>query len=1538
MSLTSSLFSNGGSSNKIGTLASSSFIKLQPLPKDESMFNIWKLKVEATIRGCGLNDVLNYSNTSVVKGLMSVLQKQTLDKLNQYRAEREASSTENKESKQEQLTQEQKDIIENQSYKVYSALADTLTTADQLRILLNKQEVPEGDANRLWLAIKARYDIQGTDATKERLWEIFNGIKMKNEEDFKTYKGRVEEAVANLCTIQEAVPESRIKAKLIAGLTWRYSPFVGALYASDHTHITTAQLCKNINDYEESNVFRSHGIEVEEEKQGFAAMVKDDKKKVNDHKKKKECYHCHKTGHFAADCYKNKNKDKKCNKCHKVGHVEADCYTNTKKKCNKCYKVGHNTNECRRNNNNNNSSNHHNRNNNTSNYKNNKNDDDNNDQETEYGNYFLPVINEPINSNTWILDSGASKHVCTNKEIMNNMQPLPTAITIKCANKQAVQLKETGRVRLNLINSAREIFVTFKEVAYAPTFQCNILSVGMLVKAGLKVVFGDTGAMAIDNKGTVIITAKKFGNLFIVTLVKPVEYANAVTEEKPEEQPELWHQRLGHMSYHGIKKVISVNSVNGLPLKEMSINMLKCSDCMNGKQHRHAFNHEWNDKAEEVMDRVHADTVGPMEEDRAGNRYSSMLIDEKSRQLFVELVAKKSDIASGIMKWCNSAKTYQQKTLIEFHVDGGGEYKGKELKQYFENEGIHVTTTLPSTPQHNSIVERINRTIFESARSMLSHASLPRIFWGDAVLYAVHIRNRCALVTKDNKSPYELWSKKKPSVAHIRVFGCDAFMHVKDADRTKLDFKSIQCIMIGYSEVNRGYKLYSIVKQKVLLSRDVEFNEQEFKHCALLKEKLKTNDNRIGNPIQDDNYFKILEADRINNNNIIEGIDPEVVISDVESSQNDAVNQHVDKEAERKEEQFSEPSSDEKEVQLDEVNEDEEEDEAKEEAPAVSRRRRNELDMLNAGNHHPMFASTRNSRREKAVVDRGAVITDNNQLDDYAEVLIESSNSDNASEYCFMNTIVEPTSFSEAMNSENAEEWKRASDKEFKSLIDNKTWIKCKLPEGRKAIGCKWVFKVKVNKSGEVERYKARLVAKGYSQKEGIDYKETFAPVLKYKSLRILLAIAAIKDLEVKQMDVETAFLNATMKEEVYMEQPEGFHDGHKNNVLKLEKTLYGTKQAPHEWNNTLNTVLLTLKYVRCLSDTCTYVKMSRKGLPIIIAVFVDDILILFHKQDEAEWLSDKQKFMNEFKTKDMDDAEWILGIRVIRDRDRKIIKLDHEVQIDKTLSTFGMSDCNPVSIPYDKNKFSITQCPTTQEEKYSMEKIPYKSIVGALQYISLSIRPDISYIVNQLSRYLVNPGEIHWIAAKRVLRYLKGTKEMSLLFKDNSNDDADPTMNCNNINVEVFCDADFGGDIDDRKSTTGVIIKINNNTIIWFSKKQSTVSLSTAEAEYIAIATATQELLWINQYLIEIGYKEKNSIPIIRTDNQAAKQIASNDTLHSRSKHIDIRYHFIRQLVQEQQVKIEYISTKEQQGDINTKRLDVSSFRRLRNKIMSQR
>jgi len=504
-------------------------------------------------------------------------------------------------------------------------------------------------------------------------------------------------------------------------------------------------------------------------------------------------------------------------------------------------------------------------------------------------------------------------------------------------------------------------------------------------------------------------------------------------------------------------------------------------------------------------------------------------------------------------------------------------------------------------------------------------------------------------------------------------------------------------------------------------------------------------------------------------------------------------------------------------------------------------------------------------------------------------------------------------------------------EQEMLSLAENTTWKYEQLPIGRNAIGCKWVYDYKYDEHGQIIRYKARLVAKGFLQKAGVDFNETFAPVLRYKSLRVILSIVSLYNLELVQMDVVTAFLNAHVKEELFMKQPQGYHIGNNNVVCRLLKAVYGTKQAPHDWNEVINNFLISIGFKRCSSDTCVYIKRTRTGRLIIIGLFVDDLPIGYHKQDEAEWFEIRDQFMARFKMKYLGECRLILGMRITRDRHKNILTIDNEVYINRMLTRFKMKDCHPKSTPASHEKL----IPTPKYEEDKEDKQLYQSIVGALNYLQQASRPDIALATNQLCRYASNPGPQHMIAAKRVLRYLRGTTTVGLTYSggDKRFDMSEQLP----ISIDTWTDADWGGDLIDRKSTTGYVIKIGNCSVSWATKKQPTVALSTAEAEYMAISAGMQESLSIQQLLYEIlGTSIITSACNIHTDNQSAISISKDDVNHQRTKHIDIRHHFIRDHVRNGDMKITWVPTSQQTADILTKPLGRIQHTKLRHAIMN--
>jgi len=856
----------------------------------------------------------------------------------------------------------------------------------------------------------------------------------------------------------------------------------------------------------------------------------------------------------------------------------------------------------------------------------------------------------------------------------------------------------------------------------------------------------------------------------------------------------------------------------------------------------------------------------------------------------------KGEVTDRIIEWHNKATTQTGKKLREFHTDGGTEYISSKLQQFFKDHGVHVTTTTKGTPQHNGIAERANRTIWEMALSMLLYAGLPGYFWEYAVLTAVYIRNRCLTTGHKTKTPEELWSGNKPYIKHLRIFGCDAYLHVQSTDRSKLEPKAKKCIFVGYSTEQQGWKLYDVNTRKIHVSRDVKFDETSFTLANMLSQQTPGKVEWDMPQYDDTNIYLNKPNASINTSNNLQTSSNTYEHFDTYFEQQ--VLPVLQKEEKDNKKGLSAQGHEEKY---------EPQKERKQEQSSHGDLTARQIKQIEAriAKHDALSTSSSRPQREIKTIQRlGNMVNYEDMI-----MLVEDG----------------PSTYNEAMQCDEHEKWKQAMDDEITSLEQNNTWELCELPEDKHVIGGKWVLKKKLNKEGKVERYKARYVAKGFSQKEGIDYNETFAPVVKYKSLRIILSLAASNNWEIKQMDVKTAFLYATINEEVYMKQPEGYEKGNRNLVCRLKKTIYGTKQAPNRWNETFTNHLKSIGFIQCVLDPCVFYKQTEHGM-IIMTIFVDDILATFPEECAYEWEICKQQLMAKFKMQDLGNCEWILGMRITRDRKKRKLCLDQTTYTEKVLKHFNMEICKTTSTPESGRKLSKEDCPSEEHRNEEMIK-HYQSMVGALMYLSLSTRPDIAHAVNRLSRFLTNPGRNHINAAKHALRYLRENTELGLCYENKHNQ--------GQVNLSVYCDADWANDKDERKSTSGYIIFLNNCPIIWNSKKQKTVALSSAEAEYMAISGAAQEVLWCLRLLKELHVDIKLPIQLY-CDNMSAISISQHDGNHQRTKHIDIRHHFVRELVKNGTLQINWTPTKTQMADILTKSVSSSVFKIHVGKIMS--
>ncbi|KAI0993507.1 Retrovirus-related Pol polyprotein from transposon, partial [Podosphaera aphanis] len=501
----------------------------------------------------------------------------------------------------------------------------------------------------------------------------------------------------------------------------------------------------------------------------------------------------------------------------------------------------------------------------------------------------------------------------------------------------------------------------------------------------------------------------------------------------------------------------------------------------------------------------------------------------------------------------------------------------------------------------------------------------------------------------------------------------------------------------------------------------------------------------------------------------------------------------------------------------------------------------------------------------------------------------------------------EPKSIGEAFQQTDENRWREAINKELLSLDQNHTWDVTDRPLKRNVVGSKWVFKIKRNADGSIERYKARLVAQGFSQVPGHDFDETFAPVARYDSLRILLRISAQNKWIPQQMDVNSAYLYGTLDEEIFMELPPGYRTPGK--CAKLRKCIYGLKQSGREWYECISNSLIAKGFEITTFDPCVFVHPTEI---VFISIYVDDILIFGPDNNFRQHL--KTSIGNDFDCKDLGDAKYILGLEIIINSSG--IRLSQQGYSKKILERFGFTNAHKVGTPLDPN---VTLFKSTEEERLENVK-EYQAIVGSLMYLVIGSRPDLAYTVTLLSQFSSCPNKSHLQAAKRTLRYLAATADWDLSYPSGTNK-----------YLEVYADASYADDPHTRRSTSGYVLRLGDAAISWSRKQQRSVALSTTEAEYMAMSLAARQITWTKFGLTQLRQKFET---VLYTDNSGAQELARNPRIHGRSKHIDVHYHYVREKFNEGDFELLHVKSANNLADLLTKALPKPAHHRLSHHI----
>jgi len=1107
-------------------------------------------------------------------------------------------------------------------------------------------------------------------------------------------------------------------------------------------------------------------------------------------------------------------------------------------------------------------------------------------------------------STLWYLDSGATTHLCVNESTLHDIKPSNVVLT--SANNSRTMVKGIGSIHLQLDTNIR---VTLKNVMLLPTGNKNLISLSVLTDQGNDIMFSSKSAEIYSrDTGKLMATCTRVGNLYKLDakVIPPRAEANSLNTLN---EAKIWHERMGHIGIPATKMLIKCNI-----FKPEYEHHEFCEACAIGKSKRLPFTAS-KTKYTTPGQVVNADIKFFPVPTISGEIGAATYLDRATDFSFVYLITQKS--SSIILKTFNDFEALFFNTF-GYHIkvlrtDNGSEYVNKAFKERLTSLGIDFQTTCRYSPQQNGAAERLNRTLDEKLMTMKTAGEIPNKLWGELFKTANFLRNRTPSAKLNGKTPFEKWYGLPPPMDHFRVIGCDVYVHVPTELRKALDPKAIKCKMLGYATSQKAYRLWDIEKQEIVISRDCTFHEDTKSLPYNFKHGNKLNKNEIAYTMDDmessynDTVYAQVFPKTINAAQDQVAPTPEITYQPIhpqqEDESSDASQSTTSSEADNPAHDTDYYSNDFDSSDTDTVH-----------VPVEAVIPCN-APIVEAQQNNTNVQPRRSSRLNHTNAQDQFILSSIFGEDPFDSVL--------SSEMSTESTRFIPKNHKEAMASEDADKWMLAAMEEMTSLQINNVYSLVKRPTNKKTIKTRYVYSIKELANGDIDKYKVRYVVKGFNQIHGIDYMETFSPVIKSKSVKILLSMANAEGWQVHQMDVKTAFLNAELTELLYVEQPDGFvNKQYPGYVWKLNKALYGLKQSPREWWLTMRDLLYSLGFEACNLDPCIFV-LVKDGVKSYIGLYVDDLQITGNYLKQINEI--KGQFNTRFQMKDLGLVSYMLGLEIKMNTKLKHLTICQEKYVNDLLVQFELDTLRPVSIPMDPStKLSIQSCPELGSPEYKeMQHKPYRELVGALMYLACATRPDISHAVGEVARFVCNPGMNHWKAVVYICRYLVGTANYGLHFDGNVKDGGQ---------VHGYSDADWGGDVDTRRSKTGYAIFMNGGCASWRSKLQKCISQSTLEAELVAANETGRELVWARGVATELGYQQRTST--LFEDNQPCIATSKNPIINDRVKHIDIKYHWIREEVAAGSFTLIYCPTADMTADILTKALPRITFSRLRDKL----
>ncbi|GJU26954.1 ribonuclease H-like domain-containing protein [Tanacetum coccineum] len=1185
-----------------------------------------------------------------------------------------------------------------------------------------------------------------------------------------------------------------------------------------------------------------------------------------------------------------------------------------------------------------------------------------------------------------VVDSGCSSHMTGNKAYLSEYEDLNGGFVAFRSDPKGGKITGKGKIKTANLDFDDVYFVDeLKFNLFSISQMCDKKNSVLFIESEYLIL--SPSFKLLDESQVVLRAPRKDGvyNLDLKNIVLSggitCLYANATTDES-----KLWHRRLGHVNFKNINKLFKGYLVRGLPSK-VFVNHHTCVACKKGKQHKASCKAKLERIIRKPLELLHMDLFGPDSiESINKKRYCLVVTDDFSRFSWVFFIATKDETSEILCNLIIGLEKQLNHNVKIIRCDNGTEFKNYVMNKFCAKKGIKREFSIARTLQQNGVAERKNRTLIEAARTMLVDSLLPIPFWAEAVNTACYVLNRVLVTKPQNKTPYELLIGKfdgKYDEGYLLGYSTSskAFrVYNKRTKRVIVDAGTQDSFVAGSSGKDKGptqeYILLPLQPHRTrILVKDVvqDAQEQPSKFFSLDKgiQVLKDVFDKEG-------QHQMPEDEQVWQDELEMMITQEVVAK----AMNDESRQAFEKEKRR-------ITSQKKAAQATSTNQlstvspfvstcrlsvstDRSNTPNVSAASTSTGANADESSFVYLGGKIPIDASTLpnadlpidpNMPDLEDVTDtlpndgifNGAydddkdvgAVADFNNMDNTIAVspiptlrihkdhpkgqilgdptsavqtrgkiqkassaqqalvsYIHKQNRTNHKDHqnclfaCFLSQE-EPKTISQALKDES---WVEAMQEELLQFKLQQVWILVDLPFGKKAIGTKWVFRNKRDERSIVVKNKARLVAQGHRQEEGIDYDEVFAPVARIEAIRLFLAFASYMGFLVYQMDVKSAFLYGTIEEEVYVHQPPGFVDpAHPNKVYKVVKALYGLHQAPRAWYETLSSFLLENGFRRGTIDKTLFIKKNKSDI-MLVQVYVDDII--FGSTKKSMCTEFEEVMHKRFQMSSMGELTFFLGLQVKQQPDGIFISQDKYVA--DILKKFDFCSIKTATTPIESNKPLVKD-----EDGVEVDVHEYRSMIGSLMYLTAS-RPDIMFAVCACARFQVTPKASHLHAVKRIFRYLKHQPKLGLWYPRDSP-----------FELEAFSDSDYAGASLDRKSTTGGCQFLGRRLISWQCKKQTIVANSTTEAEYVAAAHCCGQVLWIQNQMMDYGFNFMNTK--IHIDNESTICVVKNPVYHSRTKHIEIRHHFIRDCYEKRLIDVLKIHTDSNVVDLLTKGFDVT-------------